>query len=203
MPRYLVANPDVADAVTRTARRIYLFGKPDRPDNIFVFDGKGKQILSLELNIERDINGLVGTIERLVPGSDVDVEMINDNLVLTGSVPTPQASAKAAQIAGIFIKGGEATQNNNNANANANTGGISLILGEDRPESSIVNLLQIDGEDQVMLKVTIAEISRSIVNSLELIRTIIIPLAVSVSANSETIHLLWVKSHHIQAVFLG
>ena len=162
----LVANPDVADAVTRTARRIYLFGKQIGQTNIFVFDGKGKQILSLELNIERDINGLVGTIERLVPGSDVDVEMINDNLVLTGSVPTPQASAKAAQIAQIFIKGGEATQNNNNANANANSGGISLILGEDRPESQIVNLLQIDGEDQVMLKVTIAEINRSVVKQL-------------------------------------
>ena len=105
----LVANPDVADAVTRTARRIYLFGKQIGQTNIFVFDGKGRQILSLELNIERDINGLVATIERLVPGSDVDVEMINDNLVLTGSVSTPQASAKAAQIARIFIKGGEAT----------------------------------------------------------------------------------------------
>ncbi len=162
----LVANPDVADAVTRTSRRIYLFGKQIGQTNIFVFDGNGKQILSLELNIERDINGLVETIERLVPNSDVDVEMINDNLVLTGTVPTPQASAKAAQIAMIFIKGGEATQNNSSANAAGNSGGISLVLGADRPESQIVNLLQIDGEDQVLLKVTIAEISRSIVKQL-------------------------------------
>lgn len=162
----LVANPDVADAVTRTSRRIYLFGKQIGQTNIFVFDGQGKQILSLELNIERDITGLVSTIERLVPGSNIDVEMINDNLVLTGSVPTPQASAKAAQIAQIFIKGGEATQNNSNANAASNSGGISLILGEDRPQSQIVNMLQIDGEDQVYLKVTIAEISRSIVKQL-------------------------------------
>ncbi len=162
----LVANPDVADAVTRTARRIYLFGKQIGQTNIFVFDGRGKQILSLELNIERDINGLVETIQRLVPGADVDVEMINDNLVLTGNVPTPQASAKAAQIAQIFIRGGEATQNNNNSNKSNNSGGINLILGEDRPQSTIVNLLQIDGEDQVMLKVTIAEISRSVVKQL-------------------------------------
>lgn len=161
----LVANPDVADAVTRTSRRIYLFGKQVGQTNIFVFDGAGKQILSLELNIERDINGLVATIERLVAGSKVDVEMINDNLILTGNVPTPQASSKAAQIAQIFIKGGEATQNNNNAN-NTNAGGISLILGEDRPESQVVNLLQIDGEDQVHLKVTIAEISRDVVKQL-------------------------------------
>lgn len=164
----LVANPDVADAVTRTSRRIYLFGKQIGQTNIFVFDGAGRQILSLELNIERDINGLVQTIERLVPGSDVDVEMINDNIILTGRVPTPQASSKAAQIAQIFVKGGEGTQNYNNniSNATNNTGGINLLLGEDRPESQIVNLLQIDGEDQVLLKVTIAEISRSIVKQL-------------------------------------
>ena len=33
----LVANPAVADAVTRTARRIYLFGKAVGDTNIFVF----------------------------------------------------------------------------------------------------------------------------------------------------------------------
>src|SRR6185312_8994524 len=33
----LVANPAVADAVTRTARRIYLFGKSVGQTNIFVF----------------------------------------------------------------------------------------------------------------------------------------------------------------------
>ena len=33
----LVANPAVADAVTRTARRIYLFGKAVGETNIFVF----------------------------------------------------------------------------------------------------------------------------------------------------------------------
>jgi pilus assembly protein CpaC len=161
----LVANPDVADAVTRTSRRIYLFGKQIGQTNIFVFDGAGKQILSLELNIERDITGLVETIERLVPGSEIDVEMINDNLVLTGHVSTPQASSKAAQIAQIFIKGGEATQNNN-SNSNTNSGGLSILFGEDRPESQIINLLQIDGEDQVHLKVTIAEISRDVVKQL-------------------------------------
>ena len=162
----LVANPKVADAVTRTSRRLYLFGKQIGETNIFVFDGAGKQILALELSIERDINGLVETIQRLIPGSEVDVEMINDNLVLTGSVPTPQASAKAAQIAKIFVKGGEATQNNNQGSNNTGNSALALFFGEDRPESQIVNLLQIDGEDQVHLKVTIAEISRSVVKQL-------------------------------------
>ena len=45
----LVANPAVADAVTRTARRIYLFGKTVGETNIFVFGPDGEQIVSLDL----------------------------------------------------------------------------------------------------------------------------------------------------------
>ena len=54
----LVANPAVADAVTRTARRIYLFGKAVGETNIFVFGPNGEQIVSLDLAVERDVAGL-------------------------------------------------------------------------------------------------------------------------------------------------
>ena len=54
----LVANPAVADAVTRTARRIYLFGKAVGETNIFVFGPNGEQIASLDLAVERDVAGL-------------------------------------------------------------------------------------------------------------------------------------------------
>src|SRR5690606_15106901 len=50
----LVANPAVADAVTRTARRIYLFGKQVGETNIFVFGPNGEQIASLDILVERD-----------------------------------------------------------------------------------------------------------------------------------------------------
>ncbi|MEM7299449.1 MAG: type II and III secretion system protein family protein [Pseudomonadota bacterium] len=165
----LVANPDVADAVTRTSRRIYLFGKRIGQTNIFVFDGSGQQMLNLELGVERDIEGLVETIERLIPNSDIDVEMINDNIVLTGTVPTPQASAKAARIAEIFVTGGEQTQTqsqNSAANAAQSNSGLQFVLNESERSSQIVNLLKIEGEDQVHLKVTVAEIQRSIVKQL-------------------------------------
>ena len=105
----LVANPEVADAVTRTARRIYLFGKEVGETNIFVFDKAGNQVVSLELQVERDVAGLDRYLERFVPGSNIKTEIINDNIVLTGTVQTPQDSAKAAKLAEIFVKGGEAT----------------------------------------------------------------------------------------------
>jgi len=149
----LVANPEVADAVTRTARRIYLFGKEVGETNIFVFDKAGNQVVSLELQVERDVAGLDRYLERFVPGSEIKTEIINDNIVLTGTVQTPQDSAKAAKLAEIFVKGGEAT----------NQDFFSFFTSG---SSQIVNLIDIAGGDQVTLKVTVAEIQRSVMKQL-------------------------------------
>ena len=163
----LVANPDVADAITRTSRRIYIFAKEVGSTNIFIFDASGRQLLSIELEIERDIAGLERYLEKYVPGSDVVVEMLNDNVILTGTVPTPQASARTVELARIFVTGGEATTNQFQQDLGGNSGGTTIVFGtEGRQESQIVNLLSIDGEDQVHLKVTIAEIQRTIVKQL-------------------------------------
>ncbi len=100
----LVANPAVADAVTRTARRIYLFGKSVGETNIFVFGPGGEQIVSLDLSVERDTAGVEEYIKRFIPTSDVKVELINDNVVLTGTVDTPLDAARAAQIANMLVQ---------------------------------------------------------------------------------------------------
>ncbi len=157
----LVANPDVADAVTRTSRRLYVFGKEIGQTNVFVFDGSGNQIAALEIIIERDIAGLEDTIARLIPGSEVRAEMINDNIVLTGNVDTPQAAAMAIRLAEIFVSGGEQTAQEQPAATTGLLGGTT-----EAPTSDVVNLLKIAGEDQVHLKVVIAEIQRSVVKQL-------------------------------------
>lgn len=150
----LVANPEVADAVSRTSRRIYLFGKSVGETNIFVFDRSGNQLVSLDLQVERDVAGLDRYLARFIEGSNITTEIINDNIVLTGSVLTPQDAAKAAKLAEIFVKGGDATTQE--------TGFFFGRIGD----SQIVNLLEITGGDQVMLKVTVAEIQRSVMKQL-------------------------------------
>lgn len=163
----LVANPDVADAITRTSRRIYIFGKMVGSTNLFIFDASGAQLLNIDLQIERDVQSLEANLKKYIPGSDVKVEVVSDNIVLTGTVPTPQASAKVVQLARAFITGGEATTNQFRQDATSSgSGSVFVFGGETRQESQIVNLLRIDGEDQVHLKVTIAEIQRTIVKQL-------------------------------------
>lgn len=159
----LVADPTLADAVTRTSRRIYLFGKSVGQTNIFVFGPHGEEIVSLDLEIERDISNLEANLRRFLPDSDIKVEIISDNIVLTGTVRTPLDSTRVEELAKAFIKGGEATTRDITAQG---TNGDADIFAEDRQVSQIVNLLRIDGEDQVMLKVTVAEVSRQVLKQL-------------------------------------
>ncbi len=162
----LVADPSMADAVTRTSRRIYLFGKSVGQTNIFIFGAQGEEIVSLDLEVERDIAGLETNLRRFIPDSDIRVEIVSDNIVLSGSVRTPQDSARAVQLASAFLQGGEATTRNITATSQSNGDGAVAIFAEDRQKSSIVNMLTIEGEDQVTLKVTVAEVSRQVLKQL-------------------------------------
>ncbi len=160
----LVADPTMADAVTRTSRRIYLFGKMVGQTNIFVFGSHGEEIVSLDVEIERDIAGLQLNLRRFLPESDIKVEIISDNVVLSGTVRTPQDSAQAEKLTKAFLKGGEATTRS--ITVEGSDGGTGDIFAEDRQQSQIVNLLTIEGEDQVTLKVTVAEVSRQVLKQL-------------------------------------
>ncbi|MGV8937870.1 MAG: type II and III secretion system protein family protein [Allorhizobium sp.] len=161
----LVADPTMADAVTRTSRRIYLFGKAVGQTNIFIFGAGGEEIVSLDIEIERDIAGLEANLRRFLPESDIKLEIVSDNIVLTGTVRTPQDAARAESLATAFLQGGEATTRNETASSSA-TGGDVAIFAEQRQTSQIVNLLTIEGEDQVTLKVTVAEVSRQVLKQL-------------------------------------
>ena len=165
----LVANPAVADAVTRTSRRIYLFGKSVGETNIFVFGPNGEQVVSLDLAIERDVAGLEDYLKRFVPNSDIKVELLNDNVVLTGTVETPLDAKRASDLATIFVTGGEATtgQYSQTAAGGDAAGGVAIDNPDQtRQVSQIVNLLTIIGDDQVTLKVTVAEVSRTVMKQL-------------------------------------
>jgi pilus assembly protein CpaC len=169
----LVANPDVADAVTRTARRIYLFGKDVGDTNIFVFGKNGEQIANLDLQVDRNTAGLEANLAKYVENSDIKVEIINSNIVLTGTVQTAQDAAKAESLANIFLNG-SATERRYTSKYSSNgrgggSGSSTFIIsstGTDATRSSVVNLLQILGDDQVTLKVTVAEVSRSVMKQL-------------------------------------
>jgi pilus assembly protein CpaC len=134
----LVTNPAVADAIVRTPRRIYIMGVASGQTDAVFFDGAGRRILSLNIRVDQDIAALADTINRVLPGSQVRIEPLGDSIILTGLVLTPSDADKAAQIATRFVS---------------------------KPEQ-VMNMLQVAGSDQVMLKVRVIEVNRTVVKQL-------------------------------------
>jgi len=139
-----IANPDIVQAVTHTARRTLLIGASPGQTNAFFYGANGQEILSLDIRVERDINGLIDLVSQHAPNSDVQVQPVNDNLLLTGSVPNAAAANRVQRLAEMWL--------------DETTTGAS--------EGEVINLMAVEGRDQVMLKVRIVEMQRSVTKQL-------------------------------------
>lgn len=136
----LVSDPQIADAVVRTPHRVFVLGIKAGQANLFLFGTGGRQIASLDLTVAKDTSELNNLIMRLVPGSNVHAEVANNAIILSGSVATPLDAQKAMEIAKGYSGGGD--------------------------EANIINMLNVKGKEQVFLKVTIAEVERTMVKQL-------------------------------------
>ena len=134
----LVSNPKKADAIMRTPRRAYIIGTGVGATNVFFFDERGKRIVALDLRIEQDLAALHALYERLFPGERIRAEILNESVVLTGSVKNAAMAAQAFKIASRFVD------------------------SDDR----VINMLSVADKQQVFLKVVIAEVHREITRKL-------------------------------------
>ena len=134
----LVTNPQVADAVLRGSRRIYVLGVGQGSTDAVFFDAAGRKILSLAIRVDQDSGQLEDTLRRVLPSANIRVEPIRDSVILTGMVANASEANMASQIASQFVL---------------------------KPEN-VLNMLTIAGKDQVMLKVRIVEVQRNIIKQL-------------------------------------
>ena len=133
-----VANPAIADVVLRTPRRISILGLANGQTDAVFFDGMGHPILRLEIRVDLDTSAAAETIARLLPGSHVEVQAVNNSLILSGQVRSAGEADRAQQVAAQFV---------------------------DKPEH-VLNMLTISGQDQVTLKVRIVEVQRTAIKQL-------------------------------------
>ena len=62
----------------------------------------GKQILTLDIRVEKDTLDLAGLMKAAMPNSAIGVQAMNDNVVLTGQVSSALESTRAADLAAKF-----------------------------------------------------------------------------------------------------
>ena len=134
----LVADPKIANAVVRSSQRAYIIGAAVGQTNIVFFDAAGQQIAAYDIAVKRDLNGLRAALKGSLPNADIQIEGIGDGVMLTGSAASPIEAQQAGELAARLAGGAE----------------------------KVVNSIAVRGRDQVMLKVTVAEVARNIIKQL-------------------------------------
>jgi pilus assembly protein CpaC len=134
----LVADPKIANAVVRSSQRAYIIGAAVGQTNIVFFDSAGQQIAAYDIAVKRDLNGVRAALKQTLPNSDIQIDGLGDGVILTGTVANQIEAQQAGDLA------------------------ARLAGGADK----VVNSVVVRGRDQVMLKVTLAEVQRSIIKQL-------------------------------------
>ena len=132
----LVADPKIATAVIRSAQRAYIIGSAVGQTNVVFFDSAGLQIAAYDIAVKRDLNGVRAALRQTLPG--IQIEGVGDSVILTGSVSSPIEAQQAGDLA------------------------ARLVGSADK----VVNGIIVRGRDQVMLKVTVAEVRRDIIKQM-------------------------------------
>lgn len=130
----LVANPSIVDVQALQSNQLYMVGAGIGDTNIIALDAEGKVLKRMNIHVRIDEITLQNSINTLFPGeADVKAKTVNNQVVLTGRVSTPDASNKIQDLA-------------------------ARITGQ---AANVANLMDVAGDQQVMLKVKIMEMARS------------------------------------------
>ncbi|WP_417688029.1 type II and III secretion system protein family protein [Roseibium sp.] len=137
----LVSNPEVADAIVKTQHRVFVIGNSIGQAHLVLFSRSGRELASFNLRVDQDASDLSALIKRIIPRSNIQAESLNGSIILTGTATSTADAQRAADLAARFA-------------------------GNGTTAAQILNMISVDGKDQVHLKVTVAEVERSIIKQL-------------------------------------
>jgi pilus assembly protein CpaC len=131
--RAMIGNPEIADILPVSDRSVYVLGKKIGTTSLTLYDRANRVIAVMDIAVGPDVIALREQLRQLMPGQPLFAEMSNDSIVLVGTARDAGTADRAVQLARAFA-------------------------GEDK----VVNLMTLEGSQQVMLEVRFAEVSRDI-----------------------------------------
>lgn len=141
-----VGNKEVADILVMRANQVYILGKGIGTTNILMWDKSNNLTQSLDVEVTPDLNSLKAKLHQLLPGEPIRVNMSQGAIVLSGDVSNAVSMDTAMKVARSYLQ-------------KPSTEGAST-------QGDVINLMGIGGSQQVMLKVTVAEVSRTVMKRL-------------------------------------
>ncbi|MEC5158916.1 MULTISPECIES: type II and III secretion system protein family protein [unclassified Janthinobacterium] len=167
-----VGNPAVVQAMLVAPDTLYLLGVDVGSTNMII-QGKSGVCSLVEVVVGMDPGGLQASLAALMPDEkNIRVSAAADSLVLSGTVEDATALGRALELANAYVRkpaqalAGLRKGEDGAAGAPANSGGGGGGGGA-AAGSRIINLLNVSAPQQVMLEVQIAEVSKSLLDKLE------------------------------------
>lgn len=141
------SNAGVADVQVNTPRQIGLFGKTAGEATVIATAADGSVVYGARVRVSQNISSVSEMLRAAMPNSDISVTNVGQLAVLNGTVASPEDSAQAELLVRAIL----------NPGIDPSSNGPFPILP--------VNRLRIATPQQVMLKVTIAEVNRTLVRN--------------------------------------
>ncbi len=135
--RASLANPEIATTLVLSPKQLYVSGKTLGVTNLTFWGNDGKVFAVYDVHIVPDIDQLKAQLHDLFPEEkDIQVRAAHDHITLAGSVSGPNLLTQV------------------------------LDLAESYAPEKVKNLMSVQGVQQVMLEVTIAEMQRGLLRRL-------------------------------------
>lgn len=143
----MVANPNIVEVSALNAEKIYVAGISIGDTNIIVLNEEGDVVRRIDIHVTYDLMAIQALVEKFFPEEQVVVKSVHDQVALTGKVSNAEMAERVVNLVGHYVS--------------------DLQDVFDKPSDTlIVNMLEVEGEMQVMLRVKIVEASRSVLKEL-------------------------------------
>ncbi|MRX06806.1 type II and III secretion system protein family protein [Pseudoduganella sp. FT25W] len=160
-----VGNPAVLQAMLVAPDTLYVVGVDIGSSNMIV-QGRSGLCNVIEVVVGIDPSALQQALAALLPDQkEIQVSAAGDTLVLSGTVDDAPTAARVLELATAFVRRPAQALDGarrEDAAAMQNAGAVAA-----QASTRIVNFLNIGAPQQVMLEVKIAEVSKSLLESLE------------------------------------
>jgi len=135
----MVADAKIADVMPLSTRSIYVVGKAMGATSITVYGPNKEVVAALSIQVSPDVESLKTRLHEILPNErDVAVRTANQSIVLSGVVSSPTVLSQIVTLAATYAP------------------------------DKVVNMMGVEGSQQVMLSVRFVEMQRSTAKNLRL-----------------------------------
>lgn len=128
-----IANPDIADVQVVSPTVVAIYGKKPGETSLVASKKDGTILLQRRVTVDADLGKLKGVLGTMLP--KIQALPVPGGIVLEGEAPSSAEAADAEKIARRFLN---------------------------RDKDEVINRLRLRGEEQIQLRVRVAEVSKNV-----------------------------------------